>query len=293
MLFGVFLYFLLVVPVLALLCLPLLRQRAADGMASLWQRSSRNGVRWRRAGAQRLARQSATLQDHSARLTTSVSRHARALGAALLVVLALPLAALWLRSTYRVDSFDPDTGYAVNERVAALLQGEDLVPPAPLPPAFFVTREVEDWQPLASSASRQWHLLDNDFRQRLLLSFKLLREQQGYEMVLLEGYRSPQRQAALAAMGPAVTRAGPFESYHQFGLAADCAFLRDGHIVISEKDSWAATAYQHYGRVAKSLGLVWGGDWQRLRDLGHVELQRPRRLTSTPANHPDSPSPEP
>ena len=175
MLFGVFLYFLLVVPVLALLCLPLLRQRAADGMASLWQRSSRNGVRWRRAGAQRLARQSATLQDHRARLTTSVSRHARALGAALLVVLALPLAALWLRSTYRVDSFDPDTGYAVNERVAALLQGEDLVPPAPLPPAFFVTREVEDWQPLASSASRQWHLLDNDFRQRLLLSFKLLR----------------------------------------------------------------------------------------------------------------------
>jgi hypothetical protein len=45
-----------------------------------------------------------------------------------------------------------------------------------------------------------------------------------------------------------VTNAKAFQSYHQFGLAADCAFLRDGKLVISEKDPWAMRGYQFYGR---------------------------------------------
>ncbi len=207
------------------------------------------------------------------------------MAAALGVIAGLPTAALLLRGAYRADSFDANASHQIDERVAQLLRGEELVPPPPLPPEFFMTAEVEAWQPLARHASRQWDLLDETFRQRLLWVFKLVYEKYGYEMVLIEGYRSPQRQASLAALGPTVTRAGPFESYHQFGLAADCAFLRDGRIVISEKDPWAMAGYEHYGEVAKSLGLVWGGDWRNLRDLGHIELRRPR-VAPTRADNP-------
>ena len=280
MLFGVFLYFLLVVAVLALVCLPPVRERAAAGVAVLWRRSRTRGAAWRRASRTHAARHAESAQDSGQRLLRATRRHAAALTAALAVIVLLPLGAVLLRGTFRVDSFDPSASRAVDDRVAELLKGEELVPPPPLPPEFFMTTEVEEWQPLARSASRQWDLLDETFRQRLLLSFKLVHEQYGYDMVLIEGYRSPQRQAALAALGPSVTRAGPFESYHQFGLAADCAFLRDGRIVISEKDPWAMAGYEHYGQVARSLGLVWGGDWKGLRDLGHVELHRPHDVAA-------------
>jgi peptidoglycan L-alanyl-D-glutamate endopeptidase CwlK len=121
--------------------------------------------------------------------------------------------------------------------------------------------------------------LDADFKQRLLVVFKLMHDRHGYDLVLLEGYRSPERQAQLAAQGSRVTRAGAFESYHQFGLAADVAFMHDGRIVISEQDAWAAAGYAAYGAVARSVGLTWGGGWQSLKDFGHVELRRAGALS--------------
>lgn len=166
------------------------------------------------------------------------------------------------------DTFrDPD------EKVFALLAGEQLVPPPELPPDVFLTKEVELIRPALVRANRKWDALDADFSQRLLMVYKIMREKYGYEMAILEGYRSPERQTELAAMGTNVTNAGAFQSYHQFGLAADNAFYRDGKIVISEKDPWAARGYALYGFVAESLGLTWGGRWKML-DLGHVELRR-------------------
>ena len=91
-------------------------------------------------------------------------------------------------------------------------------------------------------------------------------------MALLEGYRSPSRQDELAKAGSHVTNARAFQSWHQYGLAADCAFWRDGKLVISEKDPWAMRGYQLYGEVAESLGLTWGGRW-KMMDFGHTELR--------------------
>ena len=75
-------------------------------------------------------------------------------------------------------------------------------------------------------------------------------------------------------------------SYHQHGLAADFAFLRDGRIVISEQDPWAMRGYALLGEIAEATGLTWGGRWS-LKDYGHVELRRPARLakrqTGTPS----------
>jgi peptidoglycan L-alanyl-D-glutamate endopeptidase CwlK len=162
---------------------------------------------------------------------------------------------------------------AVNAHLDQLLRGERLVPPPTLPPMAFTSREVTLVRPMLASANRNWTLLDADFSQRLLAVFRIMREQHGYEMALLEGYRGPERQNQLAAAGSNMTNARAFQSYHQFGLAADCAFLRDGKLVISERDPWAMRGYQLYGEAAESVGLKWGGRWTMM-DFGHVELRQ-------------------
>ncbi len=205
---------------------------------------------------------------------TFLRNYAAWLALALFVLAGLPLGSMALRQWLPFDGYDHTVSREVNAQVAALLAGEQLVAPKPLPPALFVTPEVEQALPKAASASREWALLDPDFRQRLLLTMQLMREKHGVEMVLLEGFRSEQRQAELLAMGPTVTRAAPGASHHQHGLAADCAFLFDGRIVISEQDPRAARAYALYGDIAQSTGLTWGGAWRNLKDLGHVELRR-------------------
>ncbi len=164
----------------------------------------------------------------------------------------------------------------VNEQVAELLRGERMVKPPPVPPAAFTTAEVTLVRPQLGGANRNWDLLDADFSQRLLLVFKVMRDQYGYEMVLLEGYRSPERQNQLADAGSHVTNARAFQSRHQFGQAGDCAFLRNGKVVITERDPWAMRGYQLYGQVAEAAGLTWGGRWKML-DFGHVELRARRR----------------
>ncbi|MFT3856100.1 MAG: M15 family metallopeptidase [Aquabacterium sp.] len=190
-----------------------------------------------------------------------------------LLLPALAVVGWSLHAPRQLDGFEDRTAPA-NEQVTWLLQGEHLVPPPPLPPDVFLTAEVEAVRPMLSTADRRWDKMDADFVQRLLQVFHIMKTQHGYEMALLEGHRSPERQAMLAARGAHVTMAGAWQSYHQYGLASDCAFYRDGKLVISEKDPWAMRGYQLYGQVAEQLGLTWGGRWQMM-DLGHVEWRKP------------------
>ena len=274
MIAAVVLYFAFATAALALWLLPAARAHAI-GWA---QRLLFSGAAARRSistggqrNAQRMARAVGSQSTQTADWLVRNRRLLLAGGAVLVLAPVLPLA---LRRFLELEGYDHRLSREVNEQVAGLLRGEQLVPPPPVPPEWFTTREVEAARPLIRGASRQWELLDAQFRQRLLVIFKLMHEQHGYEMVLLEGYRSPERQAQLAALGPMVTRAGAFESYHQYGLAADCAFLRDGRIVISEQDPWAASGYALYGEVARSVGLTWGGGWRSIKDFGHVEMRR-------------------
>ncbi len=277
LLIGVLVYLLLASAILGWVLLPswraVIRQRLG-----LTARATRRPIET----ARRRIRAMATASIRGPRPLLSMgglSRHQRLTGAAALLVLVLaPATAWWARQGLAYDDFDHTHSHAINPQIAALLQGEQLVPPAPLPPAIFLTREVERLRPQTASASRQWSLLDREFRDRLLAVYRLMRERHGLEMVLLEGYRSPERQAALAALGPQVTQAGPGASYHQHGLAADSAFLIGGQLVISEADPRAANGYELFGALAQSAGLVWGGSWRSLKDLGHVELRRPGTL---------------
>ena len=161
---------------------------------------------------------------------------------------------------------------ATDTKISELLKGEQLIPPPPLPPEMFSAAEVVQLRPMLVDASRNWQLLNPEYAQRLLLVFKIMRERHGYEMTLVEGYRSPERQNMLAGMGGSVTSAAAFQSYHQYGLAGDCAFVRNGKLVISEKDPWAMEGYRRYGEVAESVGLTWGGRW-KLMDFGHTEFR--------------------
>ena len=187
-------------------------------------------------------------------------------------VIAIPsLLALVMRTPDMLPGYEP-TEALPDAQIAALLRGEQLVPPVETPPLAFTTQEVVQVRPMLVNASRNWGLMHPEFSQRLLLAFKIMKEKHGYDMALLEGYRSPARQDLLARMGGTVTNARAFQSWHQYGLAADCAFWRDGKLVISEKDPWAMRGYRLYGEVAEQLGLTWGGRW-KMMDLGHTELR--------------------
>ncbi|OXC80443.1 M15 family metallopeptidase [Caballeronia sordidicola] len=273
---AIFAYFLIAVAIAALLFLPGLRS-AAFTLFFQWFDNLRNSV------SARLSARRAFAQDrlaYSVKISRSSIIDARRIvvGKRLLILstagilVAPPLVALVMRKR-QLFQYDEDLRVP-DEKIAALLNGEQLVPPPPLPPDVFATREVEQVRPALKDASRDWNLLDADFRTRLLLVYKIMREQHGYEMALLEGYRSPERQNRLAQMGSNITNAGAFQSYHQYGLAADNAFLQNGKIVISEKDPWAMRGYQLYGETAESVGLTWGGRW-KLMDLGHVEYHKP------------------
>lgn len=280
MVYGIVFYFLLMTALLAWLLLPPVRS-AVIARAQRWRLRGRAATLHAATAAQTRARRTRAGARLSMRgFMDWLGRWRVPLACALALLVLVPGLALGVRNWWRFDGYDHTATRAVDEHIAALLRGEELVAPPPLPPELFSTPEVEMARPLTRTASRQWELLEPEFRRRLLLVFRLLKEQHGYEAVLIEGYRSPQRQAELARLGPQVTQVGAYESYHQFGLAADVAFLRDGRIVISETDPWAMRGYEHTGTLARSVGLTWGGDWRSLRDWGHLELTRPDVLAA-------------
>ncbi|MBS0429647.1 MAG: M15 family metallopeptidase, partial [Proteobacteria bacterium] len=234
---ALFAYFLLAVFALALGLLPAFRQRVFGAVAGLWQRGFARWRRWRQGSARMAADSARSVQQAGVGFGRFVVEQ-RVLwaGAAGLMAAGVLLGVLFGRGNVL---FFEDASRDVDAKVDALLKGEQLVPPPPLPPEVFATAEVEQVRPLTREGSRDWGSLDVDFRNRLLMVYKLMKERHGYDLALLEGYRSPERQARLAALGGHVTQAKANQSYHQYGLAADNAFYREGKLVISEKDPWA------------------------------------------------------
>ena len=149
--------------------------------------------------------------------------------------------------------------------IQGALNPERLVPPPTFPPSFFVGSGRDSLE----TADRDWNRLDPQFLKPVLELLHRL-ERRGYVFALLEGYRSPERQEMLADKGGHVTNARAFQSKHQFGLAVDLAPVRDGRLVISERDPWAMEAYLVLGEEAEKAGMVWGGRWW-FKDYGHVE----------------------
>lgn len=88
--------------------------------------------------------------------------------------------------------------------------------------------------------------------------------------IVTEGRRTPERQAALVRAGASRT----LNSRHLTGHAVDVAARVEGRI----RWDWPlypriAAAFKAAAQ-AQGVALVWGGDWPRLRDGPHFELDR-------------------
>ncbi len=89
-------------------------------------------------------------------------------------------------------------------------------------------------------------------------------------------YRSIEEQNRLYAQGrtrpgPIVTNAKGGESWHNYGLAADYAFVVNGKVTWD--GPWA-----RFGRLARANGLEWGGDWRKFCDRPHVQWRKGKTL---------------
>lgn len=90
------------------------------------------------------------------------------------------------------------------------------------------------------------------------------------EFMVTEGLRAPERQAALVRAGASRTK----RSRHLTGHAVDVAALVDGQV------RWDWPLYPRIAAAFKAAAarqgtaMIWGGDWPRLRDGPHFELDR-------------------
>lgn len=113
--------------------------------------------------------------------------------------------------------------------------------------------------------------LNPEFRAKLETFERRLTES-GIEVKLTCGYRSIEEQNRLYAQGRTspgriVTNARGGSSWHNYGLAADYAFVVGGQI------TWNGP-WHVFGRIARECGLEWGGDWKKFPDRPHVQFRK-------------------
>ena len=104
---------------------------------------------------------------------------------------------------------------------------------------------------------------------------KVMKEK-GYPVRITQGYRSKEEQDKLYAQGRTtkgsiVTNAKGGESFHQYGVAVDFVFIKEGYL---------ATNYMWglLGRVGKEQGFEWGGDWKSFVDKPHFQMTKGHTL---------------
>lgn len=253
-----------------LLVFPEARDRLAARAAAAWNAISGSAARARGRLIRRAGGSGRAVRERGEGLAAWLRRHRAVLAAAALLVSVPPLLILALRQQVVLERFDgPDLSVS-RSTIAVLLRGERLVPPPPPPPEVFTSAEVRRVMPQIVTADRRWERIDPDLQQRVLAIYQVMAQQHGIRMVLVEGYRSPERQAELFREGRA-TRAAAGQSCHQYGLALDSAPMRDGRLQWDMGDPWTRNAYFLYGELAQEAGLVWGGNW-RMGDFVHVEM---------------------
>lgn len=112
-------------------------------------------------------------------------------------------------------------------------------------------------------------------------------EKKGVYLIITEGFRSKKQQDELYAQGRTkpgkiVTNAkGSSESsQHQWGIAFDVAmnYDVDGDGKITD-DTWNLKGFSEVAKIAKSIGLGWGGDWKFV-DTPHFYIKKWGSTTS-------------
>ncbi len=106
-------------------------------------------------------------------------------------------------------------------------------------------------------------------------------EKKGIYLIVTEGFRSKEQQDKLYAKGRTApgnivtnARGSSYNSQHQWGIAFDIAmnYDVDGDGKVTD-DTWNAKGFQKVAKIAKSIGLGWGGDWKFV-DTPHFYLKK-------------------
>lgn len=92
----------------------------------------------------------------------------------------------------------------------------------------------------------------------------------GHPVRIVEGYRSLERQTELynqgrETPGAIVTNAKAGESFHNYGVAVDIIFRKEGYN--APKALW-----ETLGTIGEKHGFSWGGRWKSFTDLPHFEM---------------------
>lgn len=114
-----------------------------------------------------------------------------------------------------------------------------------------------------------------DLRPLLKRAYRALEEDMallGHPIRMTEGYRSRERQAQLYAQGrttpgQVVTKAKPGESLHNYGVAFDIVFRKEGY-------GASQALWQTVGSLGRKHGLEWGGDWTGFKDMPHFQIMQ-------------------
>lgn len=129
--------------------------------------------------------------------------------------------------------------------------------------------------------------------QRKIKRFLAKCEKQGYKVGIGECVRSAAEQDALYAIGRTTqldrkpvtnARGATYSSQHQWCIAFDI-FRNDGKGAYYDDDSW----FYKVSKIAKSVGLGWGGDFHSIHDKPHFYLKRWGPDTSTLKKKYDTP----
>lgn len=108
-----------------------------------------------------------------------------------------------------------------------------------------------------------------------ILEVVKLAYEEGIFVQITAGYRSFPEQNELYERGrtnksmPIVTYARAGQSLHNYGLAVDFIIVSDD----GKRTLWTeGKKWTRVGAIAKSLGFVWGGDFELFRDLPHLGM---------------------
>lgn len=93
------------------------------------------------------------------------------------------------------------------------------------------------------------------------------------QLRITDGYRTFEQQNALYAKGrtkpgAVVTNSKGGQSYHNYGLAFDAYYTKDGKVDLK------TTIKQDVADIAKELGLDWGGNFKTIVDKPHFQLTK-------------------
>lgn len=134
-------------------------------------------------------------------------------------------------------------------------------------------RTIDNWRtaPMDARSERNLQGVHQDLQRVIRAAHAAMSGRaDGLSFTVIEGLRTQKRQAELVAAGASRTMNGRHLTGHAVDLMA----------TVAGKGRWDWPLYATLGALVKAeasrlgVAITWGGDWPRLRDGPHFELDR-------------------